>query len=173
MELAICFGGLDTPEATAQKLLENGAHIIETMWGFFSDSDDDKIGNTARIFKDKGIFIRSVHAPFGGNYNLASTDDEQREKALQANLDLLRKLSKIGVEMIVVHPGLGGDNWQNEKPDEFAYCLFSIGVAFGRVHADKFWCGRPGRSPHYIPGRISNAQYSATGECNPRALFCY
>ena len=63
MQLAICHGGLETPEATADKLLENGAYIIETGPSFFLDNDDGKIANAAEILRGKGINIRSIPMP--------------------------------------------------------------------------------------------------------------
>ena len=102
MELAICRGGLDDPQATADWLLENEAYIIETGPDFFLNSDDGKIESTAEMFREKGISIRSVHAPFGSNCNLSDLDVGKRDKAIQTHRDLLYKMGLAGVEMIII-----------------------------------------------------------------------
>lgn len=114
MELAICRGGLDDPQATARWLLENEAHIIETGPDFFLDSDDGKIESTAKVFREKGISIRSIHAPFGSNCNLSDLDAEKRSKAVQTHRDLLYKAALADVEMVIIHPGVGGVSSQED-----------------------------------------------------------
>jgi hypothetical protein len=78
MELAICRGGLDDPQATTDWLLENEAYIIETGADFFLNSDDGEIEGTAEVFREKEISIRSIHAPFGSNCNLSDLHAEKR-----------------------------------------------------------------------------------------------
>ncbi len=106
MELAVCYGGLDNPQATTNTLLENGVHIIETGPDFFLNSNDEKIDGVAKEFLAKGISIRSVHAPFGDGYNLSDFDTEEREKAIQIHRDLLYKVARAGVKMLIIHPGI-------------------------------------------------------------------
>lgn len=114
MELAVCYGGLDDPQATTDWLLENEAYIIETGPNFFLDSDDGKIESSAKVFREKGISIRSIHAPFGNNCNLSDLDAEKRSKAVQAHRDLLYKAAAADVEMIIIHPGVGGVSSQED-----------------------------------------------------------
>ena len=115
MELAICRGGLDEPQATTDWLLENNAHIIESEPLFFLNSDRDKIASAAEIFREKGITIRSIHAPFGNNCNLSNPNEEERNKAIQKTRDLLYKAAAADVEMIIIHPGAGGVSEQEEQ----------------------------------------------------------
>jgi sugar phosphate isomerase/epimerase len=105
MEFAICYGGLDNPQATTNTLLENGVFIIETGADFFLNSDEEKIKRTAQVFVAKGIRIRSVHAPFGEKFSLSNLDNEKREKAIQVHEDLIYKTAIADVEMIIIHPG--------------------------------------------------------------------
>ena len=114
MELAVCYGGLDDPQVTIDMLLENEAYIIETGPDFFLNSDNDTIRSTAELFTEKGIFIRSIHAPFGDNCNLSDLDVEKRDKAIQTHRDLLYKAAPAKVEMIIVHPGVGGFSSQED-----------------------------------------------------------
>lgn len=108
MQLAICRGGLDTPEATADWLVENEAYIVESEPLFFLNNENDKIASAAAVLKGKGISIRSIHAPFGSGCNLSNQDDEERGKAIQKTRDLLYKAVSADVEMIIIHPGIGG-----------------------------------------------------------------
>jgi sugar phosphate isomerase/epimerase len=105
MEFAICYGGLDNPQATTNVLLENEISIIETGADFFLNSDDEKIKQTAREFIAKDITIRSVHAPFGNEFNLSNFDEEKRDKAILVHEELLYKTALADVEMIIIHPG--------------------------------------------------------------------
>ncbi len=114
MELAICCGGLDDPQTTVNWLLENEAHIIEASPDFFLNSDDGKIESTAGLFKEKGVSIRSIHAPFGSNCNLSDADDKKRDHAIQTHQNLLYKAGLANVEIIVIHPGVGGFSAQED-----------------------------------------------------------
>ncbi len=106
MELAVCYGGLDNPQATTNTLLENEVLIIETGPDFFLNSNDEKIDNSAKEFLAKGISIRSVHAPFGNGCNLSDFDTDERKKAIQTHRDLLYKVARADIEMIIIHPGV-------------------------------------------------------------------
>ena len=108
MQLAICRGGLDTPETTAHQLVENEAYIVESEPLFFLNNENDKIASAAEVFKEKGICIRSIHAPFGSGCNLSNPDDEERGNAIQKTRDLLYKAVSADVEVIIIHPGIGG-----------------------------------------------------------------
>jgi len=123
MKLAICYGGLDDPQTTIDWLLDNEAHIIETSPDFFLNNDDDKIRNTVEMFNKKDIWIRSIHAPFGSNCNLADPDVEKRNQAIQTHQDLIYKSGVGNVEVIVVHPGVGGisNSTDQEKANLLAY----------------------------------------------------
>jgi len=105
MDFAICYGELDDPQATIDILLKNDISIIETGPDFFLNSEDEKISQTAKAFMEKGINIRSVHAPFGNSCNLSDLDRAKREKAIQIHEMLLYKTAIAGVEMIIIHPG--------------------------------------------------------------------
>lgn len=108
MELVICYGGLDDPQTTANYLLENGVRMIEPTSAFFLNNDNDTIAGAAEILKEKGIAIRSFHAPFGAGGNLSNPDAEQRAGAVKMIRDLLYKAASANVEMTIIHPGGGG-----------------------------------------------------------------
>lgn len=114
MELAICYGGLEDPQPTIQSLLENEAYIIETSPTFFLNGENDVIASTAEMFRKNGIYIRSIHAPFGGGCNLSDPDDEKRNAAIQTTRKLLYKAAHAEIELIVIHPGVGGYSSQEE-----------------------------------------------------------
>jgi len=114
MKLAICYGGLDQPQTTIQYLLDNEADIVETSPTFFLNSEDDVIASTAEMFRKKGIHIRSIHAPFGVGCNLSDPDDEKRNVAIQTHLKVLHKAAQAEVELVVIHPGVGGYSSQED-----------------------------------------------------------
>jgi sugar phosphate isomerase/epimerase len=172
MELAICHGGLDDPQATTRRLLENEAYIIETGPDFFLNSDDGKIESTARVFREKGISIRSIHAPFGNSCNLSDLDAEKRDKAVQTHRDLLHKAAPAEVEMIIIHPGVGGVSAQEDmgKMNLLAYESISqltdvaekTGVALA---LENMLPGHPGCEIRHILEPVERVNSAMLGIC--------
>ena len=123
MELAVCRGGLDDPQATIKWMLENEIRIVETDPNFFLNSEPDKIGNSAEMFRAAGINLRSIHAPFGNSCNLSNPDDEERSKAIQTTRNLLYKAASADIEVIIIHPGVGGvsDPAEQDRLNLLAY----------------------------------------------------
>lgn len=123
MELAICYWGLEEPQKTAERLLKNEVYLAEYGPEFFLKNEDDKIADTAKAFKEKGIRIRSIHAPFGGGCNLSNPDEVEREQAIQKTRQILYKAAAGDVEMIIIHPCAGGvaDPEEQDKRSLLAY----------------------------------------------------
>lgn len=99
-------GGLASPSETIAQLRAQNVEAIEAHPPFFFDADEATIKATAQVFRNAGIAIRSVHAPFGGDNNLSHLDAEKRMGAIETHKRLLRRVSWAGVQLIIVHPGV-------------------------------------------------------------------
>lgn len=172
MELVICRGGLDEPQATADWLLENEAHIIETGADFFLNSDDDRIKSTAEVFKKKGISIRSIHAPFGSNCNLSNPDAEQRDKAVETHRNLLYKAALADVEMIIIHPGAGGVSSQEDMDKMNLLAFESVSQLIGAAEVtgvglalENMLPGHPGCEIKHILETVERINSPSLGVC--------
>ncbi len=103
--LAITTGSYEQIDTGLPILLANEVETTETGFIFYLNSSDQKLKDTGAAFRESGIALRSVHAPFGERENLSALDKGQRKEALDVHKRLLRNVSLAGVEMIVVHPG--------------------------------------------------------------------
>jgi sugar phosphate isomerase/epimerase len=171
MEFAICYGGLDNPQATTNVLLENEISIIETGADFFLNSDDEKIKQTAKAFIAKNITIRSVHAPFGSDFNLSNFDEEKRNKAIEVHEELLYKTSLADVEMIIIHPGEQVSSKEDiEKMSKIAIDSISqlIGTAEEtgvRLAVENMPAGCPGCEVQHIVDILEKIESLSLGVC--------
>lgn len=105
MNFSVWTGGLDKPEETAEGLASHGVPAVEMHSEPFFQSDEKTIEAGARTFRERGIRIFSVHAPFGDDDSLSGLDDEKREKAVDKHRTLLHKTAPAGVSVLVIHPG--------------------------------------------------------------------
>ena len=60
-----------------------------------------KLGRTAR---DAGVWIRSLHLPFGTTLDVTSLNDADRENTMKVNSELIEAASEAGCSVIVIHP---------------------------------------------------------------------
>jgi sugar phosphate isomerase/epimerase len=172
MDLAICRGGLEDPQATVDWLLGNEAYIIETSPDFFLNSDDSKIESTAKLFREKGISIRSIHAPFGGNANLSDLDAEKRAGVIEMNRNLLYKAGLADVEMIVIHPGVGGisserdrENMNRIASESISQLMDAADAAGVKLALENMLPGHPGCEIHHILDVLEQIKSPLLGVC--------
>jgi sugar phosphate isomerase/epimerase len=172
MDLAVCRGGLEDSQATIDWLLQNEAYIIETGPDFFLNGEDKVIESTANEFRKKGISIRSIHAPFGSNCNLSDPDAEKRSKAIQTHRDLLYKAGLGGVEMIIIHPGVGGVSSQEdmEKMNSLAYesisqLIDAANAAGVKLALENMLPGHPGCEIRHIMEVVEQLNSPSLGVC--------
>lgn len=114
MELAIVFPGGDDPQKKIDWMLENEISLLEMGPDFFSQNTDNIVVNSMDSLRKYGINVRSVHAPFGGDCNLSHLTQEKRQITIQTHQELLRRLGVGGVEILVIHPGVGGNFTEDE-----------------------------------------------------------
>jgi len=105
MEFAVCIWGLDRPEETAQDLSSQGVTAVESGPKFFIEKDEETIERAAQAFREAGIKIFSVHAPFGEQEDLSALDPSVRGNAINVHKRLLEKVALAGAKVMIVHPG--------------------------------------------------------------------
>lgn len=124
VQLAVCDTGLDKPEETATRLALQGVCAIETSSEFYLATDETRLRDVARIFADRGVRLRSVHAPFGKEHNLSSPDPGIRRATVEEHILLLRRCAAAGVFCIVVHAGT--DETTDREADAVAWAIESL-----------------------------------------------
>jgi sugar phosphate isomerase/epimerase len=124
------------------------------------------------MFRDRGILIRSIHAPFGSNCNLSDLDAEKRDNAIQTHRSLLYKAAPAQVEMIVIHPGIGGISAQedmdrmNTIAHESVYQLMDAAQETGvKLALENMLPGHPGYQIRHILEIVEAIDSPMLGVC--------
>lgn len=81
--------GIVAIECDYHPLVENPIRVLES-W--------------AQMFSDAGIKFWSVHAPFGGQYNLAHPEEKTRKRAVEFHKFVLERTRAVGASYLIVHP---------------------------------------------------------------------
>jgi sugar phosphate isomerase/epimerase len=118
MEFAVCIWGSDKPEEIAGALSREGVTVAESGPQLFIGKDDETIARSARIFKEAGIRMFSVHAPFGEQETLSALDPNVRANAIKVHQTLLEKIAIVEAEVMIVHPGRSASEEDIPKMEE-------------------------------------------------------
>lgn len=110
MRLAIVTGIRERVGETIAHLYETGIDAFESGHDYFMNADTRTLREMGNGFRNSGIQIWSVHAPFGKDFNLSAIDDEQRKQALATQEKLLLRVALAGVKVLVLHPGVATNN---------------------------------------------------------------
>ena len=73
--------------------------------------DPDAVSSVARLVKEHGLRVHSLHAPFGHDVNFTSPDPEQRRHARDRLTEAAEALRLLGGELYVIHPGGEDQRW--------------------------------------------------------------
>jgi len=76
-----------------------GSSLKQT--GFF---DRDEFKSIITLANDNGLEIMSAHAPFGGEYDIASPDHNIHEEAIDHHLRFIENAAEYGIPMVIIHP---------------------------------------------------------------------
>jgi sugar phosphate isomerase/epimerase len=103
---------LANPEESIPQLRAEGVTAIEDGYPFFVTYPESVVEENARRYREAGIRIWSVHAPFGGTYSLSHPDDDVRRRAVEYHKFVLTRVALAGAPgaapMVVLHPSNGG-----------------------------------------------------------------
>jgi sugar phosphate isomerase/epimerase len=81
--------GIVAIECDYPPLVENPVRVLE-KW--------------AQMFNDAGIRFWSVHAPFGGQNNLAHPEEKVRRRAVEFHKFVLERAKTVGANYLIIHP---------------------------------------------------------------------
>lgn len=122
MKLAYCSHAItkDNIDESIEYLQNNEIHVIESGYPLFKELNESESADVCRKFREHGIEIRTMHAPFGSNDNLSAVKEDNRIKAVRSHEDALLKASAGNIEIMVVHPGVSS---KEEEREEMNYAL--------------------------------------------------
>lgn len=117
MELIYCTHAItkDNIDKSIDFLQNNEIHMFESGYPLFKELDEQSSADVCRKFRKNGIKIYSLHAPFGGDYNLSAIKEEDRIKAVRSHKEALIKAAAGDIKKLIVHPGTGFKNGEREK----------------------------------------------------------
>lgn len=115
---------LPRPEETIPQLKAEGVTAIEAGYRFFVTYPESTVERNARLFRQAGIRIWSVHAPFGGAHNLSHLDEPTRRRAVEYHKYVLERIALAGASIAIIHPGAGAE--EKEIPRMIPLLLDSL-----------------------------------------------
>jgi len=101
----VCRWRLDPEEVELRRLKEAGIRMIETGFEQLREMSQGEAERLRQSFEDAGVVFRSIHAPFGAEDDLTSLEEEKRMEAGRRALRFMARVSWIGAEVVVIHPG--------------------------------------------------------------------
>jgi sugar phosphate isomerase/epimerase len=102
---------LAEPEESIPQLRAEGVTAIEDGYHFFVTYPESVVERNARLFRQAGIRIWSVHAPFGHDYTVSHLDESTRRRAVEYQKFVLERIALAGDSvdggnpMVIIHPG--------------------------------------------------------------------
>lgn len=106
MEIGIAVGRIEvaTLEEDLKAWKQAGVVAVECDYPPLVENPIRTLENWAQMFRDAGIKFWSVHAPFGGQYNLAHPEERTRRRAVEFHKFVLERTRAVGASYLIVHP---------------------------------------------------------------------
>ena len=104
MEYAICRWVPDLSSTGVELLRKEGVTAIEPGPSFLLDRDEMVLNLEKERLDKAGIRIYSCHAPFNGENDLSSLNEDERQGAVTTHMKALVRASFVGAECMVIHP---------------------------------------------------------------------
>jgi sugar phosphate isomerase/epimerase len=114
LEIAVSTWGIPVlaePEQVIPEFKAEGVTAIEDGYHFFVTYPESVVERNARLFREAGIRIWSVHAPYGRNHTLCDLDEATRRRAVEYHKFVCERVALAGSPvdganpMVIVHPG--------------------------------------------------------------------
>ena len=97
---------LSRPDELIPRLKAAGITAIEAAHQFFVTHSEAVVEKHAQLFRQAGIQIWSVHAPFGrATGDMSVLDESSRRRAVEYHKYVLERIALAGTSVYVVHPG--------------------------------------------------------------------
>jgi len=107
MQFAICVWNFEPTQKTVDDWHAQQVTALEPGATFLTTHSEAEIIALGRMCHDAGIRIYACHPPFGGQVDLSQLDETERQKAIPAMVDSLRRARLLGAECAVIHPSGG------------------------------------------------------------------
>lgn len=102
---SVALWSFDPPHADPEGLAAAGVVSIEAGPAFILGREPEAARRLAGAYRDRGIRLRSVHAPFDAELLLSQTDEDTRRAAVRLHRCIFEEAAELGFSTIVVHPG--------------------------------------------------------------------
>jgi sugar phosphate isomerase/epimerase len=86
---------------------ESGFSFFE-IWGhqpWFDIHSPAQASETRRMAEDNGMWVRSVHAPCEGDWDISSENESVRKQSIRDVILSVQRCREMGGQVVVVHPG--------------------------------------------------------------------
>jgi len=123
MKLAYCSHAItkDNIDESIEFLQNNDITIMESGYPLFKDLDEESSTEVCKRFREHGIEIQTLHAPFGKDDNISSLKKDERAQAVKNHKEALMKARAGKIKKLIIHPGVGGV--KEEEREEMASAL--------------------------------------------------
>jgi sugar phosphate isomerase/epimerase len=94
-------------EGIVKAAAQSGFNFFE-IWAhrpWFDLSSPSLASETKRIVEERGMYIRSVHAPCEEEWDISSEDEGVRKQSVREVILAIENCRKMGGRIVVVHPG--------------------------------------------------------------------
>ncbi len=106
MEIGIAVGRIEraTLEDDLKAWQQAGIVAVEIDYPPLVENPPRVLDQWAQMFRDAQIQLWSVHAPFGGQHNLAHPEERVRARAVEYHKFVLERAKRVGAQFLVIHP---------------------------------------------------------------------
>ncbi len=137
MEIGVAVGRIEgtTLEDDLKAWQQAGLTAIECDYPSLVENPVRVLDRWAQMFRDAGIRFWAVHAPFGGQHNLAHPEEKVRRRAVEYHKFVMERTARVGAGILVIHPAGAprtererGWDWLRESLDELLPFAEELGL---------------------------------------------
>ena len=124
MEIGVVSYFLSDPDERVPLLQAQGVTTLEMNYRMLVTYPQSVVERGIRRLHQAGIRVWSVHAPYGGDYQLSHPDEFTRCRAVEYDKYVLERIAWTGASVAVIHPG--NDRGPEEDPQVLSRLLDSL-----------------------------------------------
>lgn len=113
MDFCVAVAAIEPPAEYGPTIAEYGIPCLEVTWQRFRHWDPAACRAVRQGLGEVGLWVHSVHAPFGNELNILDADPLARLHVVEAHRSVLRGGAELGARVMVMHPGR---EYQSERP---------------------------------------------------------
>lgn len=145
-------------EQTIDPIREAGFETVEisTAPQHLDLSDERGLAALGRRFREAGLRVHSLHAPFGHDVNITSPEASQRRAALDRLQRACEALAILGGTLYVIHPGGEDQRWVWEREQRMALAVEGLLETAAACHARGLTLVLETPLPHLLGGSLDD-----------------